>query len=628
MEHYFSLYGIIDDLAKLWYGVLHLDQEHWQWWQWRKTSRQGYIAWTQFVTEIYEHFDMDTNHLGRLTKLKQSRIVEDFIATFECLNFQTEGMTNAFFLECFVSGLKEEIQAHVLMARPLTWVEATKIAKEAQQVVSSQNQKPSFIPHPKPVTPTTPSAPLKIQKLTRAEMVECQLKGLCYNCDEKYFSGHKCKEQNLFMAISEKISEEDAETPLLSESPEITNITPPLDPPEVEPIISLNALTSFSAPQTLKLISYIKHRKIIILVDSGSTHNFIHHRIALETHCYIHVVNNFQIMIANGGSMKCGGHCENVHLQIGDYHLKSHMFVIDMGGCDIVLGGDWLRTLGPILMDFKALTMQFDQEGHQYKFQGITAGSPEVISSHRMEKLLKKVHSSVISQLHAIQATETPPVPHDLQALLSKHQMVFSTPQGLPPSCGVHDHSIPLVPGSLPPNIHLYRHPFSQKNEIEKMVQELLNAGIIHPSTSPYSSPIVMVLNKEGSWTMCLDFHALNKLSIKDKFPISVIDDLLDELSGAQFFTKLDLCSGYHQIHMKEENIPKMAFRTHEGHYEFLVMPFGLCNAPSTFQSLMNHVFCPFLCHFVLVFFDDILIDSKTLTNHLTHVDQVLHLLS
>jgi hypothetical protein len=127
---------------------------------------------------------------------------------------------------------------------------------------------------------------------------------------------------------------------------------------------------------------------------------------------------------------------------------------------------------------------------------------------------------------------------------------------------------------------------------------------------------------------MCPDFHALNKLTIKDKFPIPIIDDLMDALSGAQYFTKLDLCFDYHQIHMKEEDIPNASFCTHEGHYEFLVMPFRLCNSPSTFQSLMNHVFYPFIHHFVLVFFDYILIYSKTWSSHLAHVNQVLHLLS
>jgi hypothetical protein len=338
MEHYFSLYDITNDLAKLRYGFLHLDQERWQWWQWRKTYRQGYISWTHFVAEIYELFDIDTNHLVHLTKLKQLGTTEHFIAVFERLDFRTEGMSDAFFRECFISSLKDEIRAHVLMDQPQSCVEATKRAKEAQKVVSSQNRKPPFIPCPKLVNPITPSAPLKIQKLTKAEMDEHQLKGLYYNCDDKYFLGHNFKEQNIFMAISEDILEEDVETPLVSKSPKSTDITPPSNPPEVEPIISLNALTGFSAPQTLKLIGYIKHQKVIIMVDSGNTHNFIHHHIAQETHCYIHVINNFQIMIANGGSMKCGGHCENVHLQIGDYHLKSHMFSINMGGCDIVLG--------------------------------------------------------------------------------------------------------------------------------------------------------------------------------------------------------------------------------------------------------------------------------------------------
>jgi hypothetical protein len=133
-------------------------------------------------------------------------------------------------------------------------------------------------------------------------------------------------------------------------------------------------------------------------------------------------------MIANGGFMKCGGRCEIACLQIGDYQMKFHMFAIDMGSCDIVLGADWLRTLSPILMDFKELIMQFDQEGHQYKFQGIVVSSPEIITSHRMENMLKKDHSGVIAQLHAIQETETPSMSQDIQSILSKHQVVFSTP--------------------------------------------------------------------------------------------------------------------------------------------------------------------------------------------------------
>jgi hypothetical protein len=231
--------------------------------------------------------------------------------------------------------------------------------------------------------------------------------------------------------------------------------------------------------------------------------------------------------------MKCGGRFENVRHQIGQYHMKSHIFAIDMGSCEILLGAEYLRTQGPILMDFKELTMQFNHEVEQYKFQGITTGSQEIISSHCMEKLLEKGHSDIISQLHAIQATKRPSVSQDLQSMLSKHQVVCSTLQGFPPSRGVHNHSIPLIPDSFPPNVRPYRHPFSRKNEIEKIVQEFLTAWIIRPSTSPYSSPVVMVLKKEGSWCMCYEFHALNKLTITDKVLIHVINDLLDELSGA-----------------------------------------------------------------------------------------------
>ncbi|GJV30743.1 hypothetical protein Tco_1387191 [Tanacetum coccineum] len=197
---------------------------------------------------------------------------------------------------------------------------------------------------------------------------------------------------------------------------------------------------------------------------------------------------------------------------------------------------------------------------------------------------------------------------------------------GIPPARQV-EFQIDLVPGAAPVARAPYRLAPSEMKELAEQLQELSDKGFIRPSSSPWGAPVLFVKKKDGSFRMCIDYRELNKLTVKNRYPLPRIDDLFDQLQGSSVYSKIDLRSGYHQLRVREEDIPKTAFRTRYGHYEFQVMPFGLTNAPAVFMDLMNRVCKPYLDKFVIVFIDDILIYSKNKEEHEEHLKLILELL-
>jgi hypothetical protein len=210
--------------------------------------------------------------------------------------------------------------------------------------------------------------------------------------------------------------------------------------------------------------------------------------------------------------------------------------------------------------------------------------------------------------------------------LLQQFDHLFNTPNQLPPPRDA-DHKIQLIPEAQPVRIRPYHYSPIQKNEIEAQVHQILQTEVIRPSTNEFASPVLLVRKTDGSWRFCVDYRHLNAITMKHKHPMPVVDELLDEISGAKWFTKLDFSSGYHQIRMANGDEYKTTFRTHQGLYEFLVMPFGLTNASATFQSLMNKIFASLLRRGVLVFMDDILIYSTTLEEHVKLLMEVFKIL-
>lgn len=396
-----------------------------------------------------------------------------------------------------------------------------------------------------------------------------------------------------------------------------------------EAVVSMHATSTNPSLKTMKFKGQIGKRPVYALLDSGSTHSFIDPRVLQGVPCKIQTTIPMIVMVANGHKMVTDSKCSNLKYTIQGHEFEGELRLLEVNGYDLILGLDWLSQFGPMKIDWGERWIAFEKEGREIKLQvQEEAAIVRLCQQVNIEKEIKEDSELIVAQIMLVLTNDdkSAPMPTEVAKVLETFSDVFENPSSLPPQRPC-DHKIILLPNSKPVNLRPYRYSYFQKVELEKIIEELLKASIIQPSTSPYASPALLVKKKDGSWRLCVDYRQLNAQTVKNKYPIPLIDELLDELHGAKFFSKVDLRSGYHQIRMHVPDIEKTSFRTHQGHFEYVVMPFGLTNAPATFQALMNQIFKAYLRRFVLVFFDDILVYSPDIETHQKHLQMVMEVL-
>ncbi|KAK1422572.1 hypothetical protein QVD17_17855 [Tagetes erecta] len=359
-----------------------------------------------------------------------------------------------------------------------------------------------------------------------------------------------------------------------------------------------------------------------VLFDSGASRSFISINFAChKSFVRSKLVNALEVEVASNKSFVVSEVCQNCKLIIQEEEYSIDLIPIELREFDVIIGMDWLSQHHASIVCNQKIVQFMSPIGEQVCIYGERKSNITVCSMAKARNYLKHGHQAFLAY---VTDKETKGKELDQIPVVNEFSDVFPDElSGVPPEREI-EFKIDLVPGANPVAKSPYRLAPSEMKELMSQLQDLLDKGFIRPSVSPWGAPILFVKKKDGSMRMCIDYRELNKLTIKNRYPLPRIDDLFDQLQGASWFSKIDLRSGYHQVKVKEEDVPKTAFRTRYGHYEFVVMPFGLTNAPAVFMDLMNRVCKPMLDRFVIVFIDDILIYSRTEKDHAQHVREVL----
>jgi hypothetical protein len=333
------------------------------------------------------------------------------------------------------------------------------------------------------------------------------------------------------------------------------------------------------------------------------------------------------VQLEIGTKRKVVDFISDFEFKLDGQNIKTNMNIFPLGSYDVIIGMDWLEKNKAVL-DFYAKTLRYKDI---YDTTRTTQGIPKPVSVRQVSAMQFKKCMRKGCQVYTIQITnllekEDKPNLEDFDVLQEFKDVFVDEIPELPPRREI-EFSIDLLPSSAPISKAPYRMSLSELTELKIQLQELLDKEYIRPRISPWGAPILFVKKKDCIIRLCIDYRQLKKMTIKNKYPLPRINDMFNQVGRAKIFSKLDLRSGYHQVRIKYEGIRKTSFRTRYGHYEFIVIPFGLTNAPTTFMCLMNNIFSQYLDKFILVFIDNILVYSKTEEEHEEHLRIVLETL-
>ncbi|XP_074352895.1 uncharacterized protein LOC141692051 [Apium graveolens] len=476
-EQYFAFQNVAEgDRVSL--ASFHLDGIALQWHQWFAKTR-GPMSWAEFTKALLLRFGPTEydDPSESLHRLKQSTTVATYIEFFERLSHRIENLPESFLLGCFVGGLKEEIRLEVKLKKPRTIVDAMGLARLVEEKMGLHRRVPPFtrVPSFQPPSSTPPSstpttagllgpapsqrlalpAPNPVRRLSGAEAKERREKGLCYYCDERYMPGHKCSKPQFFM-----ISDVEAVEDSTNQGEAVTDV--PSDQDHAE--ISFHAISGSFLPQTLRLPGKLNNKNVVLLIDGGSTHNFIEQSVVERLGLLVDTTAKLEVVVANREKLSCVGRVTGLTILIQGYKITTDFFVLPIAACPLVLGVQWLKTLGPVEIDFQNFTMGFRQGGTTHKLQGLQGTE---LTAFKPSELMGMQGFALLLQISPM-AAETPhdsiPCP-EVQHVLTEFEQVFREPEGLPPQ-RFHDHHIPLMPGSKPVSSRPYRQPYLQKTEI------------------------------------------------------------------------------------------------------------------------------------------------------------------